>query len=164
MVNTIGLQSIVFNWELSMFSTIEGNQIGVPIGLRDSNQRIWSRAELLLRVPWLFLEISTRNGRHINRQLHFLLYWDQLVELASSSIFTIEQAILATPGHMNHTHQWKFEELVEAWICEEPDDPSQTAHLYVVSSGAEYSDSNIETPPADLIRKNRVFPVSDVHV
>lgn len=144
-----------------MFSTLEVDQIALPVGLREPSQNVWSHVELLLSVPWLFLEISIEEDEQKIKQVHFLLYWKQFTELATNPEISIDRVILATPGHMNHASHWKFEELSEAWICADPSNPAQTARVYVVSSGAVYSDSYTETPPDDLIRKTRIYPVEN---
>jgi hypothetical protein len=144
-----------------MFSTIDRDRIALPVGLQEPNQSIWSHVELLLSVPWLFVEISAEEDNQKLRQMHFLLYWEQFADLASRPAISIERVILATPGHMNRTSQWKFEELTEAWICTDPSNPAQAVRVYVVSSGAVYNESFLETPPIDLTRITRVFPADD---
>lgn len=141
-----------------MFSTIDNDQIALPVGLREPNQSVWSHVELLLSVPWLFVEISAEEENRKIRQMHFLLYWEQFADLASHPEISIDRVILATPGHMNRTSQWKFEELSEAWICTAPSNPAQAVRVYVVSSGTVYSESFLETSPIDLTRVTRVFP------
>lgn len=141
-----------------MFSTIDCDELDLPAGLLEPNQSVWSHVELLMRVPWLFLEISVKEEHHKYKQVHFLLYWEQFADLASNPEISIDRVVLATPGHMNHASQWKFEELSEAWICEDPSDPTLNVRVYVVSSGAIYSESFADTLPADLIRKTRVYP------
>lgn len=144
-----------------MFSTLDSDRIALPVGLQEPNQSVWSHVELLLNVPWLFVEISAEEDNQKIRQIHFLLYWEQFADLVSRPALSIDRAILATPGHMNRNSQWKFEELSEAWICADPSNPAQTARVYVVSTGAVYSDSYTEIPPDDLIRKTRIYPVEN---
>jgi hypothetical protein len=141
-----------------MFSTIDSDRIALPVGLQEPNQSVWSHVELLLSVPWLFVEISAEEDNQKIRQIHFLLYWEQFADLASRPEISIERVILATPGHMNRTSQWRFEELSEAWICTAPSNPAQAMRVYVVSSGAVYNESFLETPPIDLTRITKVFP------
>ena len=146
-----------------MFSTIDSDRIALPVGLQEPNQSVWSHVELLLSVPWLFVEISAEEDNQKIRQIHFLLYWEQFADLASQPAISIDRVVLATPGHMNRTSQWKFEELSEAWICTAPSNPAQSVRIYVVSSGTIYGESFLETPPIDLTRITRVFPADVGH-
>ncbi|MCW5597394.1 MAG: hypothetical protein KIT42_16060 [Rhodocyclaceae bacterium] len=140
-----------------MFSTLEGSEIATPLGLRNPDEHHWSYVELLLHIPWLFVTVVKRNRRSSLRRQLFLLYPEQLAGLASGRSINIESAVLATPPHMNGSDQWRFENLSEVWRCLEPETPDQSAYLYVVATGKEYSSSLLEANPQKLIRERQIY-------
>lgn len=116
--------------------------------------------ELSHSGPWLFVVYTTKDLLDKNVRSHdFLSSYCQVVSLAKRSDTHFECIMLASPGCVNLSDSWRFDEINEIWKGDEPEpDCEKTGVVYVLKDGSRLVHS-LHNNEKMLSNLRRVYPV-----
>lgn len=143
--------------EMNMFETHISQEYVISEDLAQENIQLWKTMQLSLIQPWLFV-ISTcqfQSGEK-ERSHMFLGHYKQLVSMAEDPDRNVGFIMLASPGHINQSGSWKFNELTEIWEGVECE-CEQTGVVYVLKDGSRLTNS-LHNDEKTLLNLHRVYP------
>lgn len=143
-----------------MFETSSLQKCTVKKEPNTFDSQVWERVELIGSEPWLFVVYTNKDvlRRNYIKSHEFLSSYKQIVSLARNSDINFECIALASPGRVNLSDSWMFDEVSEIWEgVEQESKCEQTGVVYVLKDGSRlaYSRRNDEKTLLDL---HRVYP------
>lgn len=137
-----------------MFITNEANRSAFSSLCGESGGNYWRAVELGLHTPWFVVTLihhpsgeEEGDGVSYSRTL-FLSNVNDAIELAKAAETSCEvQSVqVVTPGHINHSRDWKMEPLRTVWTAVEPTDEDVVVEILETISGVTHYQSHFATP------------------
>lgn len=150
-MNTIGLQSIVFIMEVTMFQTASHALDPLMSAIAGEGQHVWSYVNLAANRPWFYACYNLHTSEGAIRETIMLSTVGQVIDLLKhdKQILKVKLLMLVSPPSLNRSISWLMEPLSKIWEARITE-TERYAVLYDLANGKQYIDSFEDLKPFQL--------------